>query len=299
MSSFSEAWARRQGLHDDPDTDCYRLFDGRDEGLPGWTVDRYGSVALAQTFSAPEHEADVVAACADRGLSVVVRDRAERADARLVHGAWPETDPLLPREGRFVVRESGVSFGVDLLHGTNTGLFLDARPLRGWVREESAGRSVLNLFSYTSAFGVCAALGEAASTTNVDVVPSALERGRLNYRRNDLPVDPRDHQRSDAFETLRQARKRERTWDAVICDPPPVRHGRKGFDPRRDLRRLLRQSWERVAPGGWMLAVSAIPGRDRFEEVLPDARWSLLTRGDDFPGPVDRGTRAWVAVRSG
>ncbi len=299
MSVFEDAWLARGPLHDDSSTDVYRLFDGRWEGRPGWTVDRYGSVALIQSFSTAPREPTIVETYAAHGLSIVLRDRRAEGEAALVSGTWPPRDEGLPRDGRFVVQEAGLRFGVDLLHGTNTGLFADARPLRAWVRQHAAGRNLLNLFSYTSAFGVAATVGGARSVTNVDIVPSALERGRLNYALNGLGLDSRSHQRSDAFETLRQARKRGRTWNAIVCDPPPVRTqgGKKGFDPRRDLRRVLHQAWRQVAPGGWLLAVNAVPGAERFEAVLPEAEWIPLDRGSDFPGPRVQGMRAWIATR--
>ncbi len=34
-------------------TDCYRLFHGATEGLPGCTLDRYGDLLLWQTFREP------------------------------------------------------------------------------------------------------------------------------------------------------------------------------------------------------------------------------------------------------
>ena len=34
-------------------TDCYRLFHGATEGLPGCTLDRYGDLLLWQTFRDP------------------------------------------------------------------------------------------------------------------------------------------------------------------------------------------------------------------------------------------------------
>ena len=301
MTPFEEAWRRRGDLHEDSATDAYRLFDGRWEGRAGWTVDRYGSVALIQSFSGAEREPEIVEAYAAHGLSVVRRDRASRSDARLVSGAWPPAEELLPRPGRFVVREDGLVYGVDLLHGTNTGLFLDARPLRAWVRAHAADRNLLNLFSYTSAFGVAALAGGVRSVSNVDIVPSALERGRVNYALNGYSADSRSHDRSDVFETLRHARKRARTWDAIVCDPPPVRSqgGSRGFDPRRDLRRVMQQAWNRVASGGWLMVVNAVPGQERFEAVLPDASWAPLDRGADFPGAREDGMRAWIATKEG
>jgi 23S rRNA (cytosine1962-C5)-methyltransferase len=301
-------------------TTARRLLDGRAEGLPGWTVDRYGPVALIQSFG---QEADpTVVSELTEALSelpsvsaVVLKERGgapDRAEGRLLHGALPgphPDDPLSDRTGRLFIDEGEMRLGIDLLYGVNTGLFLDARPMRSWVYAHSRDLRVLNLFSYTAAFGVAAALGGARSTTNVDLVPSALDRGKVNYELNALPVDSRGHVRDDVFEFLRRARKRTATWDLVIVDPPPVpTRGRgrkgKGFDPRRDQQRVIGQALTACCDGGTVLALSAARGAAGFEGPLGRAidsetrpitqEW--IPRDDDFPGP--EGLRA-VALRVG
>lgn len=285
-------------------------MDGRAEGLPGWTVDRYGPVGLIQSYGAADPDTiDALASVvcdAPPVAGVVLKERGvrDRGEGRLIRGSIPPPpadDPFADRPGRGVITEDGARLGIDLLYGVNTGLFLDARPLRQWVRQHANGARVLNLFSYTAAFGVAAALGGARSTTNVDLVPSALERGRANYQLNSLPIDPRGHLRSDVFELLKKALERGTTWDLVIVDPPPVptvgrgRRGR-GFDPRRDTQRLLESALGVCAPGGIVLALSAAAGTGGFEEPLARAtasksvRQTPLDRGADFPG--DEGLRA-------
>lgn len=252
------------------------------------------------------------------GVVLKERGHADRArgEGQVVAGTLPDPDPADPlaRPGRFVIDvEVGgpLRLAVDLLHGTNSGVFHDARPLWARVRAQAAGRRVLNLFSYTSVFGVSAALGDARSTTNVDLVPSALERGRVNYTLNGLDPDPRSHPRSDVFEYLRRARKRGHRWDLVVCDPPPVptagrkKRNRKGFDPAKDMERLLTQSFEVLDPGGALLALSATRGTSRFEEPLAavlgrtdHAAPIELDRAADFPGSRTEGLRAvWVERR--
>jgi 23S rRNA (cytosine1962-C5)-methyltransferase len=150
-------------------TDAFRIVDGRSTGLPGWTVDRYGPALLVQCFTpggaAPEMLAQMLEIPAVLSLReparvpIVLKERGARGapgagagpDGRLVEGPPlpgalhppASDDPLAARAGRVVVREDGVRYGCDLLHGQNTGIFLDARPLRSWVRAHAAGRRVL------------------------------------------------------------------------------------------------------------------------------------------------------------
>ncbi len=290
------------------DTDAWRLLDGRYEGLPGWTVDRYGPAVLLQSFADGGAAEEELAGLLEelRPAAVWLKERGhpdrERRSGRLIAGSHSPPrgdDPLAGRPGRLVVREAGLLFGVDLAHGQNTGLFLDARPARRLVRSLSDGRRVLNLFSYTSAFGVAAAAGGARSVTNVDQVAGALERGRANFALNGVPADPRTHLRSEVFEFLRRAAKRGEVWDGIVVDPPPFRmrsgRGRKrGWDPERDLERLLERCLDRLAPDGWLLAISAARGRERFEDRLPAGDRELVERGADFPGPVEQGMRGWL-----
>ena len=293
-----------------PATDTGRLLDGRHEGLPGWTVDRYGPAALIRSFDREGADEEVVSQLV-RGLRellgpdviVHLKERCRRDDdGRLVAGTWPaaeEDDPLAGRPGRLVVREEGLRFGVDLARGWNTGLFGDARPMRRWLRAQSGERRILNLFSFAGALGVAAASGGARSVTNVDLVDSALERGRASFTLNGLPWDSRSHLRAEVFDFCKRASKRDERWGGIVLDAPPlrVRKGRgrsRGWDPIADTPRLVERCMELLTPDGWLLLLGAMRGRERFEELLPGPLPEPMLRGTDFPGPIDDGLRAYV-----
>ncbi len=288
-AALEAAWERRAALHDDPDTDVYRIFDGLHEGLKGWTVDRYGPVAFCRNYKGPhgDTEADLIAWCRNRFEAVVVAD----GPLRDVHGTLPR--PL-------IVREDELIFEIDLQRGHNTGLFADARLVRRWLRDQREGLRVLNLFSYTCSLGAAAAAGGARSVTNVDAVPSALDRGRANFEHNGLPADTRSFLRSEVFDFLRRAIRRGETWDLVIADPPPVptRGRARGWDPRTDMPKLLERVAEVLPQDGRLLLLSAVRGRARFEDRLPPGDFPEVGRGLDFPGPSDGGLRGFVIPRS-
>lgn len=296
------------------DCDVYRLLDGREEGAPGWTADRYGQAVLVQCFSADgacEADIDVlrswVTDLEGGGLSLYLKEARcgdkQRAQGRLLSGPPSAAilgDRLAERPGRIEVREHGLRFAVDLCHGHNTGIFADARPMRRWVREHSQGRRILNLFAYTCGFGLAASLGGARAAENVDLVPSALERGRANYALNDLEVGSRSFVRSEVFEFLKKANKRGERWDGVIADPPPVptRGKGRGFRPVRDQARLLSAIEACLAPGAWLLAMSAAPSNAAFEDHLPADPGLELLPDSDFPRVLAKGLRARVLYPS-
>jgi 23S rRNA (cytosine1962-C5)-methyltransferase len=88
------------------------------------------------------------------------------------------TEPDAVGEGppATTILENGLRFEVDPASGQKTGFFLDQRENRALTRSLAAGRRVLNLFSYTGAFGVYAAAGGATFVDNVDGSEVAIEQ---------------------------------------------------------------------------------------------------------------------------
>ncbi|MBZ4302243.1 class I SAM-dependent methyltransferase, partial [Streptococcus pneumoniae] len=67
----------------------------------------------------------------------------------------------------FTVLENGVLYQVFMNDGLMTGIFLDQHEVRGSLVDGLAmGKSLLNMFSYTAAFSVAAAMGGASETTS-------------------------------------------------------------------------------------------------------------------------------------
>ena len=177
----------------------------------------------------------------------------------------------------------------------NVGLFLDARPIRGWLRENSSQRRVLNLFAYTGSLGVAAAAGGARSVVHLDKKRGPLDLARENHRVNGLPVDGRGFLAGDVYQHLPRAARSGASFDAIILDPPPRVHRRKGATgaASQDFAELTRLSTALLDSGGWLLCFfhRFDRGRAAFEaEVLESAicPLSVLWRGgsgEDFPEP--------------
>ena len=162
-----------------------RLFHGRGRCWPGLeqlTVDWMQGVVLVALFKETEHlpalrQLLIEFPWAQFGVHTVA----------LQHRYLPQstTEWLVgkPIEA-LTITESGLRYLIDLGKKQNTGLFLDMRYGRDWVREQAKGKRVLNLFAYTCGFSVAAIEGGATHVVNLDMARGALSRGRDNHRLN-------------------------------------------------------------------------------------------------------------------
>src|SRR5205814_1578497 len=81
---------------------------------------------------------------------------------------------------RCPIIEYGLNFRVDVEQGQKTGFFLDQRENRQRVRALSAGRNVLDGFSYTGGFAIAALAGGAKRVSAIESSSPALEVAKEN-----------------------------------------------------------------------------------------------------------------------
>lgn len=292
-------------------TDCFRLFHGVAEGLPGLTVDRYGPLLLAQTFRDPLAPAETAALeeCLRKtlpgGFSFAYNHRGKKAAEPF--DLWHRPAPEALEE--FTCLEGGLKYLVRARHrGIDPWLFLDLRAGRRAVRASCRGLSVLNLFSYTCGVGVCAAAGGASEVWNVDFALSSLEIGRRNASLNGIPEGKFRLVNEDCLTAVRQfaglpvggryGQKRRyerfgrRAFDLVFLDPPAWAKGPlSAVDVIRDYPAMFKPAVLAARPGGRVVATNHVASVDygawtdalrrcaakagrpikNIEPVLPDA----------------------------
>jgi 23S rRNA (cytosine1962-C5)-methyltransferase len=257
-------------------TDAYRLVNELGDGLPGVTIDRYGDFAVLVSTSdeaarrAPEL-AEALLELGARGVYSKLRRKldARRADATLA----PET-PLAgePAPERLVVTERGAKFWVEVGRGLSTGLFVDQRENRRRVRELADGARVVNLFAYTSSFGVAAALGGAREVVSVDTSAPALARARDNFALNGVADGGHRFEHADALDWLARAARRGERFDLVVLDPPTFSSSAGGapFTVGEHYATAVTRALGVLAPGGRLFAVTnhRKTSRGRLREIV-------------------------------
>jgi 23S rRNA (cytosine1962-C5)-methyltransferase len=281
------------------DTDAVRVVFSEADGVPGLVADRYGDTVVCQltTAGAERWRDEIADALASLPGVARVYERSD-ADVRAAEGL-PAVTGVLHGDGppdELVVHEGPWRFLVDVRAGHKTGFYLDQRDSRSLVASVASGRRVLNVFAYTGAFSVVAAVSGAESVTSIDSSAPALAVARRNGDLNG--VDAGEIVIGDAFRELRTLRDRAATFDLIMLDPPKLasseRHVDKASRAYKDLNLL---AMKMLAPGGVLLtwSCSGAMTRDLFQKVLAgaalDARREMrivgtLRQSADHPAPL-------------
>lgn len=221
-----------------PQEQARRVFHGRGHVYPGLEmicIDWFKPLLLISVFKQCDLILDILAAIAAADVhsqisTIVIQNRYEhKAPIEVVHGILPE---------ELVVTENGLKLLVKPGGQQNAGMFLDMRPLRRWLQENSKEKNILNLFAYTCSFSVAALAGGAAYVTNVDMSKTSIEWGKKNHQLNEQPLED---VRSIPHKVLKSWGRIQKfgPYDTVIIDPPSSQRG--SFNVEKNYAALIRR----------------------------------------------------------
>lgn len=295
-----DAW-KRQRLP--KDTNGYRLVHAEADGLPGLIIDRYADVYVFQLHTAgmDRFRQEIISALKQVFSPSAIVERSD-VDVRRLEGL--KDQPVAVHEGKvdapIAFLETGISFEADVLKGQKTGFFLDQREARRLVGKISRGKRVLNLFAYSGAFSVHAAMGQAAFVMSVDVSLPALESAERQFRLNGLNPDDLDRSafmQADIFELMQESQAPEGPYDIIICDPPALAKSSQHIPQAiKTYTSLNAQCLRWLKPSG-ILVTSSCSGRLQPEEFrsllrIASGRAKKDVRIVDWlPQPVDHAER--------
>ncbi len=272
---LARAVAARQFLADGPNVTAYRLVHAESDYVPGLIVDRYGDWLVVQflTLGVERWKDELVDSLV--GLVDGVRGVYERSDAdvRAKEGLEPSTGLLWGEEPPELVEvlEGDCRFLVDVRQGHKTGFYLDQRENRARLASFCTGLEVLDVFAYTSGFGVvCTATG-AAGVTLVESSAPALDLARRNLALNGIEDRIIDYVEGDAFSVLRGYRAEGRHFDVVVLDPPKfARSEREVKRASRAYKDINLLACQLLRPGGilFTFSCSGAVSADLFQKIV-------------------------------
>lgn len=268
---FRQAKEKRSAYYQDDLTTAFRLFNQEGDGFGGLTVDLYGDYAVFSWYNSYVYQIRKVISEAFRQVFPEVLGAYEKIRFK---GLDYESAHIYGQEAPdfFTVLENGVLYQVFMNDGLMTGIFLDQHEVRGSLVDGLAmGKSLLNMFSYTAAFSVAAAMGGASQTTSVDLAKRSRELSQAHFQANGISTDEHRFIVMDVFEYFKYAKRKGLTYDVIVLDPPSfARNKKQTFSVAKDYHKLISQSLEILNPGGIIIASTnaANVSRQKFTEQI-------------------------------
>ena len=268
---FRQAKEKRSAYYQDELTTAFRLFNQEGDGFGGLTVDLYGDYAVFSWYNSYVYQIRKVISEAFRQvfpevLGTYEKIRFKGLDYESAHVYGQEAPDF------FTVLENGVLYQVFMNDGLMTGIFLDQHEVRGSLVDGLAmGKSLLNMFSYTAAFSVAAAMGGASQTISVDLAKRSRELSEAHFQANGISTDDHRFIVMDVFEYFKYAKRKGLTYDVIVLDPPSfARNKKQTFSVAKDYHKLISQSLEILNPDGIIIASTnaANVSRQKFTEQI-------------------------------
>jgi 23S rRNA (cytosine1962-C5)-methyltransferase len=279
-----------------------RLFHGRSgviEAFSALVIDWLPPVAVIRLYD--DIEAEVLSQLtrflaskeAVQGVLVQERGRSRETTFAVAYGEV---------EQQVIAEEDGLSYQLAPLTNQNSGLFLDMRNGRRWLKAHAQDCKVLNLFSYTCAFSVAAVAGGASLVVNVDLSKRALSIGRTNHQLNQHDKNKAKFMPLDMLKSWSRIKK-PGPYDIVVIDPPSFQPG--SFIAQKDYVKVLRRLNQLTTDHASVLLCHNDPAQnsDFVKELMaqecPEFEFrSRLEVPDDFSEPdVERSCKVLIYQR--
>jgi len=249
-------WLSREGIH------CYRVYDA---DIPEYAlaVDVYGTTdgdwLHVQEYQPPGTVDAKKAQSRLRAALTALPDALGVDPSRMVfkvrkrQRGQDQYQRQSNASRHLIVQEGRCRLKVNLTDYLDTGLFLDHRPVRLWLAENAAGKRLLNLFCYTGAATVHAAVGGAAETTSVDLSNTYLDWLAENLTLNDCATSNHRLVQADCREWLVDCNE---TFDLIFLDPPSFSNSKRMegvLDIQRDHAELIDQAMTCLSADGTLI----------------------------------------------
>jgi 23S rRNA (cytosine1962-C5)-methyltransferase len=259
----------RERLFDKP---YYRLIFGESDGIPGLVIDRFGDVfSLQITTAGIEKSKEILVVTLVELFNpqaiVLKNDTGQRelenlsTESEVIYGTLPD---------EVLIEENNAQFKINIMDGQKTGWFYDHRDSRAQCASLAKNQRVLDLFSYSGAWGIPAAIAGATEVVCVDSSESALAMAAESAKLNNVS-DRMQFVRADVFEYLKNARENQERFDVIVLDPPALIKRKKDFKAGYEAYRRLNQlALQVLAKNGVLISASCSHhlSKENLHEIL-------------------------------
>ena len=271
---FDQAKKRRANFYTDDLTTAFRIFNGEGDEIGGLTIDLYEKFAVISWYNEfiYRQKSEILAAFRQifpeiLGIYEKVRFQSNLTESQHIFGQIAP-EPL-------IITENGVKYATYLNEGLMTGIFLDQKNVRNeLVNGLAAGKTLLNMFSYTGAFSVAAAFGGSSQTTSVDLAKRSLEKTQEQFAVNGIEPETQKIYVMDVFGYFNYAKKKNLAYDVIVLDPPSfARNKKKTFSVAKNYGELVEESVDILSKNGILIASTnaANVSKTKFRQMVEAA----------------------------
>lgn len=275
-----KAFEKRQSLLASSETTAFRLFNGEGDGIGGLTIDYYQGYLLINIYSQAVNQSiecilDILEEqLSPQGIYVTLRFEVDSSQKQIYLARGNQA------ESPMIIKENNINYAVYLGQNWMTGIFLDQRQVRNFVKQQSQNLRVLNLFSYTGAFSVAAAVGGANSTVSVDVANRSFDLTQEQFQVNNINLNSQQILVMDVFDYIDYAQKNNLKFDMIICDPPSFARTKKTtFSAEKDYKDLARKLFNLVAKDGYLILST-----NHSQYTIDNFRQEMIQISQESPG---------------
>jgi len=233
---LQRALAWRTRCYDKP---YYRLCYGESDFLPGLVIDRYGDYCVVQMTTAGMEQCKQPVKNALQELlaptGILLRNDSSARELEGLSAYSEVLDGEVPEE--ILIEENHTGYYALPHRGQKTGWFYDHRSNRRTLQQFAKDQRVLDVFSYSGAWGMAALNAGAVHASFVDASATALEYVAQHAQLNGYTDRIATH-KGDAFEVLNTLQQSGQLFDIVVVDPPAF------VKRRKDLAAGLRAYYE-------------------------------------------------------
>ena len=185
-----------------------------------------------------------------------------------------------------IVIENSIKYKINF-RNKNIGFFPDMKIGHKYIIDIAKNKNVLNLFSYTCAFSLCAVKAGAKKVVNVDMSKTALTIGRANHHLNNFNTSNIHFMPYNILKSWGRIKK-QGPYDIIVIDPPSFQKG--SFAASKDYEKIIKKLDQLAAEECIVLSALNAPELDTdfikniFNEFAPTFKFEKrLDNLDTFP----------------
>ena len=255
-------------------TSAFRVVFSESDGLPGVIVDKYDSYLVVQLLTAgAEYWKETIFSLLEEVVPCDGIYERSDADVREKEGLPKRAGLVLGKQPPeyIEIHENECRFLVDVCSGHKTGFYIDQRENRRILIDYVKGAELLNCFSYTGGFGICALHYGAEKVANIDSSAQALRVVDKIVELNGMKPENVENVEGNVFQLLREYRQQGRDFDVIVLDPPKFIESagqvKKAGRAYKDINMLAMQL---LRPGGFLFtfSCSGLLAPELFQKIV-------------------------------